>query len=49
MKQSMKQNKVHDKQIIVAKLRSNKNQPPLWIKRMISLWTAMERGDVYRV
>ena len=29
MKQSMKQNKVHDEQIIVTKLRSNKNQPPL--------------------
>ena len=46
MKQNVKQNKVHDEQIIVAKLRqkslSDKNQVPLWIKRMISLWTAME-------
>ena len=53
MKQNVKQNKVHDEQIIVAKLRqkslSDKNQVPLWIKRMISLWTAMENkfGDVY--
>ena len=46
MKQNVKQNKVPDEQIIVAKLRqkslSDKNQVPLWIKRMISLWTAME-------
>ena len=46
MKQNMKQNKVHDEQIIVAKVRkkslSDKNQLPLWIKRTISLWTAME-------
>ena len=45
MKQNVKQNKVHDEQIIVGKLRqeclSDKNQVPLWIKR-ISLWTAME-------
>ena len=46
MKQNVKQNKVPDEQIIVAKLRqkslSDKNQVPLWIKRMISLWTAIE-------
>ena len=46
MKQNMKQNKVHDEQIIVAKVwkksLSDKNQLPLWIKRTISLWTAME-------
>ena len=49
MKQNLKQNKVHDEEIIVAKLRSDKNQLPVWIKRTISLWTAMEVGDVYRV
>ena len=41
MKQNMKQNKVHDEQIIVAKVRkkslSDKNQLPLRIKRTISL------------
>ena len=49
MKQNVKQNKVHDEEIIVAKLRSDKNQLPVWIKRTISLWTAMEVSDVYRV
>ena len=49
MKQNLKQNKVHEEEIIVAKLRSDKNQLPVWIKRTISLWTAMEVSDVYRV
>ena len=48
MKENVKQNKVHYEQIIVANLSydkkslSDKNQLPLWIKRTISLWTAME-------
>ena len=29
MKQNLKQNKVHDEEIIVAKLRSDKNQLPV--------------------
>ena len=49
MKQNLKQNKVHEEEIIVAKLRSDKNRLPVWIKRTISLWTAMEVSDVYRV
>ena len=35
-------NKVHDEQSYDKKSLSDKNQLLLWIKRMISLWTAME-------
>ena len=35
-------NKVHDEQSYYKKSLSDKNQLLLWIKRTISLWTAME-------
>ena len=35
-------NKVHDEQSYDKKSSSDENQLLLWIKRMISLWTAME-------